>query len=133
MLYRKPISRWIRKSEFWSLLFLLLFEGNVQQFTFYEVNEWKNVFVFSLGSKMIKIHTILFGFVLTLISVCLMFLSYGFYAQLNKHVMDNNKNYLMGHLFFILQFGLRNFIYGILHSILRPFPYYHMLGILLGF
>jgi hypothetical protein len=133
MLYSKPISRWIRKSEFWSLLFMLLFEGNVQQFTFYEVNEWKNVFVFSLGSKMIKIHTILFGFVLTLISACLMFLSYGFYVRLNKHVMDNNKNYLMGHLFFILQFGLRNFIYGILHSILRPFPYYHMLGILLGF
>lgn len=129
--FKSIISRLFRRFDFWSLLILLLFDGNVQQFCFYQATDWKNMFFFDISSKMIKLQTIIFGFILIIASSGLYFLSYSFYSKPNMHIMDNNKNNLMGQSCLILQFGLRNGYLGMMNSFLRVFAYRYMLTVLL--
>ena len=71
-----------------------------------------------------KTLTILFGFVLIIVSVGFFFMTYFFYKKVNDYLMDNNKNVFQGQLMLTLQFGFRNLYLGMLHSILRPLGYY---------
>ena len=132
ILFTYSISRWIRKFELWPLMFLLLFDGSIQQFAFYQVADWINMFAFSFFSKTIKVQIVYFGFLLVLLSICLIFLSYGFYDRLNKYIMSNNSNSMPGQTSLIFQIGIKNFFLRIMHSLLRRLPYYSMLSVLLG-
>lgn len=131
-LFKHTISLWLRKFNYWPFLVLLLFDGSIQEFSFYQATDWKTIFSFNLETKFIKIQTILFGFVLFLISISLYFVSYGFYEKKNKHMMDNNKNIFLGQECLILQIGARNCYLGIMNSILRRLSYNCMLTIFLG-
>lgn len=121
LFFNSIISKLFRRFDFWSLFILLLFDGNIQQFAFYQATDWKNMFFFDISSKMIKLQTILFGLILVVISSVLYFLSYSFYLKPNKYIMDNNKNNILGQGSLIIQFGLRNCFLGILNSYLRVF------------
>lgn len=132
LLFRYPVSQLFRKFDIWGCLFITLFDGNIQQFTFYSTSEWKNTFFFSVGDKCIKTFTVFFGFILVIISIGGFLVAFGLYGKLNKYLVDNNKNNLKGVFFILLQYGLRNFIFGILHSILRSLPYPTMIVILLS-
>lgn len=58
-------------------------------------------------------------------------MAFAYYGKLNKYLVDNNRNNFAGVFFLMLQYGLRNLIFGMLHSILRPLPYLAMLKILI--
>ena len=122
-LYQYRISKPFRKFSFWSILILLLFDGNIQQFTFYMVNEWKNSMSFDTSTKVFKIITILFGFMVVVLSIGIYFKSYSYYCRLNRFMMDNNKNYLLGQAALLLQFGIKNIVLGFTNSLLRVWPY----------
>lgn len=131
LLFQYPISQLLRKFSLWGYLFITLFDGNIQQFVFYQTSEWKNIFFFSMGNKILKSFILFFGFVLVAVSTGGILLIFGFYRKLNKYLMDNNKNHLSGVIFLLIQYGLRNFLFGMLHSVLRPLPYQTMVTILL--
>lgn len=124
VLYNYPISKLVRKFDFWPFLLVILLEGNVQQLAFYLVTDWKNMFSFGIGSKLLKSYCVLFGFGVVLCSASLYFISYHLYARLNKHLTENNTNDLKGILMLVCQSGLKNLILGISHSILRGLQYY---------
>lgn len=130
LLFNYPISKWILRFNFWTFLFLLLFDGNIQQFSFYQSTDWKNMFFFNFQSKLLKIQTIFFGLCVVLVSTTLYFLSYSIYSIFNRHIMDNNRNSFFGHLTLIFQFGVRNLILGTMNSFLRGMQYKNMLLIL---
>lgn len=131
LLFQYPISQLLRKFDIWGCLVITLFDGNIQQFAFYTASEWKNTFFFLLGDKCVKIFTIYFGFILVMVSVGGFLMAFAYYGKLNKYLVDNNKNSFAGVFFLLLQYGLRNFVLGVLHSILRPLPYPTMLKFLL--
>jgi hypothetical protein len=126
LLYRYRISKPFRKFSFWSILILLLFDGNIQQFTFYMVNEWKNTMSFDFKTKIFKILSIIFGFIVIFLSIGIYYKSYSFYCRLNRFMMDNNKNYLFGQTGLMLQFGIKNIVLGFANSLLRVWPYNQM-------
>lgn len=130
-LFQYPISQLLRKFDIWGCLFVILFDGNIQQFAFYTTSEWKNTFFFLLGDKWAKIFTLYFGFSLVIVSVGGFLMAFAYYGKLNKYLVDNNRNNFAGVFFLMLQYGLRNLIFGMLHSILRPLPYLAMLKILI--
>ena len=132
LLFNYSVSRLLRKFDFWGCLFITLFEGNIQQFTFYCAAEYRNAFFFSLGDKWTKVFVVCFGFILVVVSVCGLLLSFGMYRKLNKYLVDNNRNNLKGVCFLLLQYGLKNFILGVLHSVLRPLPYTVTIAVLLS-
>lgn len=128
--YQYPISQLLRKFDLWGYLPLLLFDGNIQQFAFYTTSEWQHIFFFEGSQKVIKLGSLLFGVMMVIGSTGGYLLTYGFYGKINRYLIDNNKNCLSGNAYILLQYGLRNLILGILHSVLRPLEYQTMLGIL---
>jgi len=46
IIYQFPISRAIRKFGLWGFLIVMLFEGNIQQFSFYLSADWNHLFTF---------------------------------------------------------------------------------------
>ena len=46
--------------------------------------------------------------------------------------MDNNKNEIKGHVMLVVQFGIRNFYYGVFHYFIRYLEYRIGMGILIG-
>ena len=130
--FNHKFSKLLRKFDFWGYLLLLLFEGNIQQFAFYLVFEWENVFFFDFSNKIMKTFAILFGFLVLMVSTGFFFMTYVVYKRLNRYFMDNNINQFKGQLMLILQFGLKNFCFGILHSSTRSLSYKLGLTIILG-
>lgn len=123
ILFRFKISQFLRKFNFVGFLFVLLFEGNVQQFAFFLGFEWQNAFFISFPTKLLKSSVVLFGFTVVSFSICCYFVCYAFYRKLNKYIADNNKNCLSGIALLLIQNGLRNFALGLTHSLLRDAEY----------
>ena len=131
LLRKFAISQILRRFDFWVYFTLILFEGNVQQFSFYLTAELKAVFAFVWTNKLVKVFIVFFGFSLLLFSICAYIVSLTFYRKLNRYFTDNNKNILQGNCFLILQSGFRNVILGVFHSILREGSYRLLMGILI--
>jgi hypothetical protein len=123
LLYRYPLSKLFRKFDFWLFLPIVLFEGNIEQFSFFLTRDLVNVFAFSFSQKLIKVAVVFFGFVVVVFSCSVYLLSYIAYRRLNAYFMDNNKNSLIGIGILIFQNGLRNLLLGVLQALLRPLRY----------
>jgi len=127
ILFNYPISILFRKFDFLAFLILLLFDGNIQQFTFYMTSEWQHLFYKNFAQKTIKIFIALFGWLMIMLSVAFFFMCYSSYKKLNRILMDNNRNRLSGVCFLTLQIFFKNFYLGFLHSFLRIINYRSML------
>ncbi len=127
LLFRFRISQFLRKFDFAGFLFILLFEGNVQQFAFFLGFEWRVAFAPSFPTKLLKSSILLFGFALVCFSTIGYFLCYAVYKRLNKHFVDKNKNNLSGVTLLVIQNGVRNFVLGMTHSLLRGADYDRLL------
>jgi hypothetical protein len=130
--FHHAVSLWVRKFDLWPFLLLLLFDGNIQEFAFYQTTDWRNMFSSNVLQKVIKVQILCFGFLLLIVSTGLYFLTHGFYARLSRHVMDNNRSGVDGMAALTLQTGVKNCCLGILHSVLRGLGYERMLWSLMG-
>jgi hypothetical protein len=128
LLSKFAISQVFRRFDFWVYFTLILFEGNVQQFSFYLTAELKAVFAFVWANKLLKVFIFFFGFSLLLFSLSGYIVGFTFYRKLNRYFTDNNRNILRGNCLLILQSGFRNVVLGVIHSILRESTY----GLLMG-
>jgi hypothetical protein len=131
LLSKFAISQVFRRFDFWVYFTLIIFEGNVQQFSFYITSELKAVFAFIFVNKLVKVFIVFFGFSLLLFSLSGYIIGFTFYRKLNRYFTDNNKNILQGNSFLILQTGFRNVILGVLHSTLREDSYEILMGSLI--
>ena len=125
--FKHPISLVFRKFDFLAFVFILMFDGNIQQMGFYMASEWQNMFFFNFSQKMVKLFILFFGFVLTMSSVGFYLICFTFYGKINHILMDNNYNTVKGHLLLTAQICFRNFFLGILNSFLRFLDYKQML------
>ena len=108
----------------------VLVPANIQQFAFYLVFEWKNIFFFTVSDKVAKILMIYFWFIVILVSTVLFFATL-FYKKINYYLMDNNKNVFHGQLMLVFQFGIKNFFLGVTHSLVRFVDYRLGLSVIL--
>lgn len=121
----------LRKFDFWGYFIILVFEGNIQQFAFCLAAEWSHASNLAPWQRGVKTGVLLFGFVTVIAAFGGTFIMRALYGRLNRHITDNNRNHLRGTIVLLLQSGIRNFVLGILHSVLRPLPYEAMLSLLL--
>jgi hypothetical protein len=111
----------------------LVFEGNVQQLTFYLAAEWRHAVTFTVCQRGIKTMVLLFGFTVVFASIGSGFVMRSAYGRLNRLLTDNNRNNIRGITIILLQSGVRNFVLGLVHSFSRALPYEKMLSLLLCF
>ena len=78
---------------------------------------------FDISTKFFKVLSVIFGFIVVVFSIGIYFKSYSFYCRLNRFMMDNNKNYLLGQTGLLLQFGIKNIVLGFANSLLRVWSY----------
>jgi len=120
-LFHFKISKLFRKFGLWGFLFIILFDGNIQQFSFYLNSDWKHLFFLQCGHKMLKVIVFLFGFTLIIVSVGGYFITLFLYNKANKYLMDNNMNKVSSASLLIFQNGIRNLLLGFVHYHLRSF------------
>ena len=125
------ISQLFRIFDFWIYFAIILFDGNVQQFSFYLTPELKTVFAFELINKYVKVFIIFVGYCLFIFTVCGYVIGLSFYKKLNHYFTDNNKNILHGNWILILQNGIRNMMLGLTHSLFGNGDYSILISILL--
>lgn len=116
---RYAISRIFRMFSLWGFIFLLNFDGNIQQFTFYLFAEIKNVLFFSFTHKVIIVTAVLFGFIVLILSFGGYFVGLMMYRRLNRSLTDNNRNSMRGNTELLFQNCMRNFLLGVVHSLVR--------------
>lgn len=117
------ISQILRKYDFWLYFLILIFEGNVQQFTFYLTAELRTIFAFEWINKIVKVFIISFGYSVFIFSMSGYLMGFIFYKKLNRYFIDNNRNNLHGNFLIIFQNGTRNILLGIIHSGFRNLGY----------
>ena len=93
-----PISGVFRVFSLWGFLFLLNFDGNIQQFTFYLCAEIKNLSFINVFHKTLAICALLFGFIILILSFGGYLIGLLVYRKLNRSLTDNNKNSLRGNM-----------------------------------
>ena len=128
---RFSISQILRRFDFWIYFAIIIFDGNVQQFSFYLTTELKTVFAFECGNKYVKVIIFFICYCLFIFSVCGYIIGLSFYKRLNRYFTDNNKNILHGNWFLILQTGIRNMMLGVTHSLFRNGQYSVLISSLL--
>jgi len=130
-MFNHPASKFFRKFDFLAFFFILLFDGNIQQMSFYSAAELRWIFFLTPGQKILKFIIVLFLFFLFLGSVCFYFMCFSSYKKLNRILMDNCSNSLAGIIILTIQIGFRNFYLGIFHYIARFYDYEAMMGSLI--
>ncbi len=132
ILYKYRLSIFLRLFDFWAYFFIILFEGNIQQFAFYMISELRNLFAFTFNNWIVKVLVVQFGFILGLVATACFFMTLGLYGKLNRYLLYNYRNSMMGNIVLMLQFGLRNLVLGIMHSLLRELSYSTTITVLIG-
>ena len=134
LVFRLSLGCWwsvfFTKFDCFVFLFVLMFDGNVQQFAFHMTSEWTHIFYFTLPQKLLKVGVILFGFLLVFGSCSFYLMCFSFLGKTNDSLIDNNRNTAIGQGLLLAQVGLRNFLLGLLNSWLRFMEYRQMMGVL---
>ena len=93
ILFNYRISKNIRKYAFYGILLPIVYEGNVQQFSFYFFTECMNLFSCNVIHKLANVYMIFFFFLLMVFSVGgLLFFTFN-YGKLIKYFLEDSKFY----------------------------------------
>ena len=91
LLFNYRISKYIRKYSFYGVLFLIIYEGNVEQFTYYFFSECRLLFSATFTHKMGRVFMLLFFFFLLVFSVSGLTWFWFHYRKLVKYFMEDCK------------------------------------------
>lgn len=91
MLFNHKISKFIRKYSFYGILLLVIYEGNVEQFSFYFFTECRNLFSINFKHKLVRIFMLLFFFLLLVFTVGGLVWFKFHYKKLVKYFMEDSK------------------------------------------
>ena len=90
-LFNYRISKYVRKYAFYGILLLIIYEGNVEQFTFFFFNECRNLFSLNIQHKLANVFMIYFFFLMLVFSVGgLLFFTFN-YRKLVKYFLDDSE------------------------------------------
>lgn len=90
-LFNHRISIYLRKYSFYGIFLLIVYEGNVESFTFFFFNECKNLFSANFYHKMANVFMIYFFFLLVVFSVGGLVFFYYHYRKMAKYFMEDCK------------------------------------------
>lgn len=88
LLFNYPISKFIRKYYFLGILLLLIFEGNIEEITFYIFAELKSFFTLTFKHKIFNVFILFAFFVVVLMCFDFYLLSKYHYRKKAKFVIE---------------------------------------------
>lgn len=122
LLFSFRISLLFRSYSFWPYLVFFVMEGNLQIVTFYACSVLRFCFFFSPSDK-IQAAVVFFGlYFLILFSVAGYFFVFQRLGPLTKYFCDNVRPTLHTSIFLTIEYGIKNLLLAMVHSLLRSRP-----------
>ena len=113
------ISLLLREYSFNALLLVMLFQGNIQLFSYHFMFDSTKLISHTFQQKMMNLATILFFWLTIVYAFSGIFLIRYSYQKNTKHFLENYENSLKGVFTYFFQNGLINFLLGTAHLMLE--------------
>ena len=94
----------------------LIFQNNLEYFTFLTFRSFEILFFFDHGAKTMQALTILFGLVILLVTVCSYLCYYYQYGKLARYFLSNMYRFKSSYVLMTITFGVRPFLKGLVHA-----------------
>ena len=91
LIFHYEVSKFIRKYSLYGLILLVIFEGNVEQFSFYFFSECRNLFSINFKHKLMRVFMLLFFWVLLVFTVGGLVWFKFHYKKLLKYFMEDSR------------------------------------------
>ena len=119
ILFRYRISLLFRPYSFWPNIFFFVMEGNLQVVTFYTCSILRLCFFYTPTQKL-QTAVVYFGlYFLVLYSVAGYFMIFQKLGMLTKYFADNVNPSFETTVFLTIEYGLKNLLLAIIHSLFR--------------
>jgi hypothetical protein len=118
LLYNFRISKYIRKYAFYGTFLLAIYEGNVEQLSFFFFSECKNLFSFNFSHKLANVIMIYFFFLTIFFSVVgLMFFLYHYRKLVKYFIEDSDKINMEAVVMESLERSVYPLLFGSIHAL----------------
>ena len=121
MLFNFEISYLFRPYSFWWIIFDLLFQSNIEFFTFLSIRNFQTFYTYDISDKGIMILTIMIFFLTFLSAFSSYLIYYAEYDKLAKYFLCNLFRFKSSYILMTIMYGVRPFMKGIVHATF----YYH--------
>lgn len=121
-LFHRPISQIFRKFSLWAVLIIMIFDGNVEQITFFTFSEFKVFFVKCYNHKLLNTFILFFFFLLLFTVFGLIPWGKFHYKKKVKYLLDEKKD--KGQVLWGVAFdrGILCYLFGATHFFFLGFP-----------
>ena len=114
----------IKKYSLYGILLLIVFEGNIEQFSFYFFSECRLLYSATVVHKIGRYFMLLLFFFMLIFSVCGLTLFFVHYKKLIKYFMeDYSRNTFMAILFESLEKSMFPLLFGAVHALFIDNPF----------
>jgi hypothetical protein len=120
--FHKPISLLFRKFEFWGILLIMMFEGSIENLTFFSLAEFKAFFSACFKHKLLNLSILLLFFLLLFTVIGLLFWAKFHYGQRVKYLLDESQSKLPVIWGIIIDRGIICVLFGSVHQLLINAP-----------
>ena len=117
MLFNFEISYLFRPYSFWWIIFDLLFQSNIEFFTFLSIRNFQTFYTYDISDKGIMILTIMIFFLTFLSAFSSYLIYYAEYDKLAKYFLCNLFRFKSSYILMTIMYGARPFMKGIVHAI----------------
>lgn len=130
-LFHRPISQLFRKFSLWAVLLIMMFDGNIEQMTFFTFSEFRLFFSKCFRHKLLNTLILFFFFLLMFTVFGLLPWGKFHYKKKVKHLLDASKakpQLLWGTTF---DRGILCFIFGAVHFLFLNLPNLQLFALML--
>ena len=117
-LFHYEISKFLRFYSFWWVLMEILIQRNIEFFTFLGFRNFKTMFHFDIGSKLLVTLNLIMFFLTLITTFHSYFHYYGEYGRLAKYFLSNMFRFPSSYALMTIVYGLKPFTKGIIHAML---------------
>lgn len=94
----------------------MLFQSNLEYFTFLGFRSFDLMFSFNSSTTMMKVFSILFMFILILVTICSYLGYYYQYGKLARYFLNNMYRFKSSYVLMTIVFGIKPFFKGFVHA-----------------
>jgi hypothetical protein len=119
---RWPISDLAKKYSFFGIFFIMIFEGNIEELTFFAVGELMLFISCSQTHKFVNVFVVFFLFVVTVFSFSFLVWVKVHYQHKAKHFLENHHHHLPGIVCSMVDRFSIAFLFGVVHRVMIKAP-----------
>lgn len=120
--YNQPVSLFFRKFSLWGLAFIMIFDGNIEELTFFTFSQFRCFFSRSIYHKFLNVFIVII-FSLTSIIVFALPLWFKFhYGRKSRYLFEEESTNILVILSTMVDRGIICVLFGVVHQLFLGYP-----------